>query len=349
MAKTAYEAGKGDCIAQGVAGEQWKEIWLWRMTKRGSCGERMWAGWCWESGCEKMHAAAGSSFLPPGFALSTTTRKIVRAVSRPSPSRELPERLIHKGFSGIPSLLNHPVVTLSASICPWGQVTHALQQRAVSHVLQNTPEKCVLLEPVLQSPPEETVHFQAAWACWRCIYVTNVTKPERARLQAAKARGAHCTALSSLADWERQASWVLCQVLSVVCTWPWGTHSSACFLTCHLEEMALTCLLKGWFTSLSVSKNEIGGYSLLHLEEWAMATSLWAASTPILYRLPCRLCYWKVPSADLSYESPSKVSWAWSMVGASLGVAGKDAVCRSYSFFSSWINNFPLWFHSSKP
>lgn len=135
-----------------------------------------------------------------------------------------------------------------------------LWQRAVAHVLQNTREKRVLQEPVLQSPPQETVHFQVAWACWRCIYVNDGTQPERARLQAAKAHSAHHSALSPLFAWERQASWVLLQLLPVVCTWPWGMHSSACVLICHLEEMALTCPLEGWFTSLSVSKNEIGGY-----------------------------------------------------------------------------------------
>lgn len=82
-------------------------------------------------------------------------------------------------------------------------------------------------------------------------------------------------------------------------------------------------------------------------EEGTMATSPCPASAPALYRLPGRLCYWEAPSADFFSENPSKLSRAWSMVGASLGVTEKDAVSRGYSFFSSWINHFPL-LHLSK-
>lgn len=216
---------------------------------------------------------------------------------------------------------------------------------SATHMLQNMREKRILLEPVLQSPPVSRLPGPADDAFL-------FPMAHRLRGKASGSKGtrcaSHCLVLTGCLR-ERRVSWVLLQPLPVVCTWPWGMHSPACFLPCRLEEMVLTHPLEGWFTSLSVSKIEIGCYSLLRLEEGTMATSLWAASTSILYLSPCRLCYWEVPSADLFYESPSKVSWAWSMVGPSLGVTGKDAVCGAYSFFSNWINHFPLCCHSSKP
>lgn len=151
--------GRETVLPEELLGNNGRKYGLGEWLGWGGCGERMWAGRCWGSRCEKRHTAAGPSFLPPGCAVSTAPREIVSATSRSSPSRELPEQLIHKGTSGIPSLLPWPPVTLPALICLWGQGTHSPQERAVSHMLQNKCERRVLLEPALQSPPEENVCF----------------------------------------------------------------------------------------------------------------------------------------------------------------------------------------------
>lgn len=85
--------GRETVLPKDLLGNNGRKYGLGERHGWGGCGERMWAGRCWGSGCEKLHTAAGPSFLPPRSAVSTTSRQIVGAVSRPSPSRELPGQL----------------------------------------------------------------------------------------------------------------------------------------------------------------------------------------------------------------------------------------------------------------